>query len=136
MEIPVSIDAAKQALTRYMMLNGNTLPEHTQNHVIEAMAEPSPVDMLVRSMEALYAAKGDLNPAGLTIVGQLAGFIVPNGWHGINQDNRGTRIVRAMRRELGEPAPEGTEWAEAETDPEPQARYGEPAQAPAPAPVT
>lgn len=118
-----SITAAKSGLVAYLMASGATLDDTLQQRLTDAMACPSPVDMLVQSMEALYAAHTDLDDAGKALVAQLSGFIVANGWHGINQDDRGNRIIRAMLRELGEIPPLGVTWPEVDDDPAVDARF-------------
>lgn len=118
-----SITAAKNGLTTFLMTKGATLGEGLRGHLVDALACPSPVDMLVQSTEALYAARADLDADGKALIGSLAGFIVTNGWHGINTDDRGNRIVLAMRRDNGEEAPAGVIWPEPESDPASDSRF-------------
>lgn len=139
MEPLTSIGEAKQAITVFMMAHGVELPEATRDHLLQAISEPSPVVMLVDVMEALYAST-DKTSATMGAVARLADFIVPNAWHGINDDSRGTRIIQAMRRDMGVEAPEGVTWPTSETDPAPEPRFAaavvpsEPVPAPGPVP--
>ena len=118
-----TLAAAKSGLTMFLMTKGATLADPLREHLAAALASPSPVDMLVQSMEALYAARAELGAEGKTVIGSLAGFIMANGWHGINADDRGYRIVRAMRRDLGEAAPDGVTWPDPSTDPAADTRF-------------
>lgn len=126
-------------LQRFMMLHAAALPAHTVDHLLASANHPSPVDRLVNSVEALYAAKGDLNKEGRDITGQMAQFVALNGFHGMQE--RGQRINQAMNRMGGYTAPAGTSWPDAADDPEPKENYlpepetpTEPAPTPAPAP--
>ncbi len=118
-----NLTAAKSGLVAYLMASGPTLNETLKRYLTDAVACPSPVDMLVQSMEALYAAHADLDATGKALVAQLSGFIVANGWHGINQDDRGNRIVRAMLRELGQTPPIGVTWPDGADDPVADTRF-------------
>jgi hypothetical protein len=123
MEFPDNIQALGNAAQTFVMLHGATLAEDVRDRVIAALGAPSPVDRIVKTGEALYAARADLNEAGKMLVGQLISFAAMNGWHGLAEDNRGGKIVMAMRRDLGEAAPAGGSWPEPEEDPEPLAEF-------------
>jgi hypothetical protein len=131
MDIPVSIEELSGNISRFMIMEGAALPEHTLKAMIPALSQPSPVDSFMRSLEILYAARQDLSAEGKKLVGQIAGFAIPFGWHGINEDNRGQGILRAMSRDLGEPAPAGG-WPDPESDPEPKEQYLPPKELEAP----
>lgn len=131
MEFPDNIEALGKAAQSFIMLKGSNLPEKVRDDVIAALGAPSPVDRIVKTGEALYAARADLDADGQTLCAQLISFAAMNGWHGLAEDNRGGRIVMAMRRDLGEDAPSGS-WPEPETDPAPLAAYAPPPAAPAP----
>lgn len=124
-------------LQRFMMTSAAGLPEHTREALLEAAGHPSPVDRVVNSAEALYAAKSDLDADGRVIAAQLAQFAAMNGWHGMSE--RGLKIAQAMQRIGGYAAPPGSTWPSAEDDPEPLERFldtpvTDPAAPPAPAP--
>lgn len=108
-------------LQRFMMTGAASLPEHTREALLEAAGHPSPVDRVVNSAEALYAAKGDLDKEGRDTAARLAQFAAVNGWHGMGA--RGLQIAQAMQRIGGYAAPEGTSWPAAEDDPEPLERF-------------
>lgn len=119
MEFPDNIEALGKAAQTFIMVQGATLSEAVRDQVIAALGAPSPVDRIVKTGEALYAAKSDLDESGKTLVAQLISFATMNGWHGLAVDNRGGRIVMAIRRELGEDAPSGASWPDPESDPDP-----------------
>lgn len=125
MDFPNEIGLLGQNLQNYLIAHGTNLPEFTRDKVVEAVGSPSPVDRIVKVAEALYAAQGQLNAAGLTICAQLAQFAAINAWHGMSIENRGGRMAQAMLRELGEAAPAGTDWPLAENDPTPLPEYVE-----------
>ncbi|WP_298195530.1 hypothetical protein [Novosphingobium sp.] len=93
------------------------LPEAVQAALLDASAKVSPVDKLVEIAEVLYAARAELDEDALVIAGQVIEFCTRNGWHGLTNDDRGDRMVAAIRRQLGEPHPTGGEWPDPETDP-------------------
>lgn len=123
MDFPDNIEALGKAAQTFVMLHGAMLSEDTRERVIAALGAPSPVDRIVKTGEALYAVSGDLNDEGKTLVAQLISFATMNGWHGLPQDNRGGRIVMAMRRDIGEDAPDTMPWPTADTDPVPLAEF-------------
>lgn len=120
-----SLLAAKAAIADYAMMAAGTLPETTRGQLRDILSRfASPVTLTIMdTLEALYAAKSDLDDAGRTLVAQLATFAVGMGWNGINDDARGERIVAAMRRDLGEKAPSKAGWPAPDADPAPDARF-------------
>lgn len=80
-------------------------------------ASPSPVDQIVRTGEYLYSQRALIADDSLDIAGGLIAFATMNGWHNLLADNRGNRIVQALRRDLGEDPPIGMEWPEPASDP-------------------
>ena len=127
MEFPDNIEALGKAAQTYVMLHGSTLAEDVRDRVIAGLGAPSPVDRIVKTGEALYAVHANLDDEGKVLVAQLISFAAMNGWHGLAEDNRGGRIVMAMRRDLGEEAPGGASWPDPESDPSPLAEYVPPA---------
>ena len=110
------IGQLNQNLQAFLIKKGAGLPEFYRTIIIEAVASPSPVDRIVKSAEALYAVKDKLDEEGLRVCAQLAQFAALNGWHGMDQDNRGGRIAQAVQRILGDKAPTG-EWPISADDP-------------------
>lgn len=129
MEFPDNIAALGEASQTFIMMHGASLPEDVRTKVIAALGAPSPVDRIVKTGEALYAAREDLNDEGKTLCSQLISFAAMQGWHGLADENRGGRIVQAMRRDLGEKAPGSTKWPSAEDDPAPAPEFAKPVAA-------
>jgi len=127
MEFASSIAEAQARLQTYLIGHGAALPDFTRDRVIEAASSPSPVDAIVQSAEALYAIAADLDNAGRETVAVLIAFAAQNGWHGLPIDNRGGRMMMAMRRMNGEEAPAGLPWPDAESDPAPKPEFVAPA---------
>jgi hypothetical protein len=113
-------------LDRFKATRAPTLPEFFRDKLY-GFAFGSPVDTIVNSAELLYAARDELEPDGLTLVGQLFYAVSFNAWHGVNADERAPRIIRAMRRELGETPPIG-EFAPREEDPAPKPEFVPPVE--------
>lgn len=116
------IPEADAALRAFALSPPASLPEHTAATLAEVQAQLSPVDRIVKSGEALYAVLTDLTIAGKELCAGLISLASPQGWHGLAEDNRGLRMVKACRRELGEESPTGS-WPDPESDPEPKAEY-------------
>lgn len=112
---------ALTGLQRFVMLEAAALPEHTREALLEAAGHPSPVDRVVNSAEALYAAKADLSKEGRDTAARLAQFAAMNGWHGMA--DRGLKIAQAMQRIGGYAAPDGSAWPAADEDPAPLERF-------------
>lgn len=126
METPNSIADMDRELSEYRIENSADLPAAVRGALSEAASQGSPVDRFVRSMEVLYAARGEINDAGLTIVGQLGGFCAMFGWPG--GDPRPGQIRQAMCRDLGEQPPAGLVWPDSDGDPEPSINFAPPEQ--------
>jgi hypothetical protein len=97
-------------------------PEQLATEIAGAVDEASPVDAIMRAGEALYAHLGSLTIAGKQLLRDLISLATTFGWHGLATDQRGLRIVKAARRELGEESPSGS-WPDPSEDPAPLERY-------------
>lgn len=115
-----SFDAASLALAAFMREADAAVPEVTW--LALGGFEPSPVDRVVRSAEALYAAMvaaPGFPAAGATLCAQLAQMAVAYQWNEFGL-GRGNAMIAACRRYLGEL----TEVeAPIENDPAPLAAY-------------
>lgn len=112
-----TIAAAREAIMTYrfgaLLEEGATIIAKVQ----ALSASPSPVDQIVRTGEYLYSQRALVADDSLDIAGGLIAFATINGWHNLLADNRGNRIVQALRRDLGEDPPAGMDWPAPETDP-------------------
>lgn len=110
MDLTVEIPALKTAIVAFMTAHAAALPEAIRAEVMGATGEVSIVPQFTRTAEALYAAvkmegadalTGETRKAAATLSGQLANFVGTN-YGTMSVDDRGMKIYRAMRRELGE----------------------------------
>ncbi len=135
MELLNSHPAVAAAIAAFGASFGPSLPAGVRDKFLAAQAG-GPVDSAVNVGEALYANRdlitdSDAKSAAMTLAAQCAmwcanpanrfhGLDLPEGPNGIA---RGVGISWAMQRELGEPAPTGFAWPEAEEDPEARADW-------------
>lgn len=118
MEFFDNIQDVKGAIARLVAEDGASLPEHTRENLITALAQPSPVVGIVQAGEALYEARGDLNNKGRRVAAQAIAFATSQGWHELDKDGRGVGIVAALRRANKEAAPAALQaWPSAADDP-------------------
>lgn len=118
-----SLGEVLAAIDKFLILHARDLDQQSVDTLLEATAKVSPVEKIVDTGELLYAIRDTLDEDGLTLAGQAIEFATRNGWHGLGTDNRGQRMVDALRRQLGEPHPTGGEWPAKDTDPA-QRMYG------------
>ena len=122
-EYPDSLPAASRLMQEFVAAELANLPDFTKEKVIEAMSELSMADQLVKFGEAIYANAANVNAAarnaGAAIIGFASGFTGYGPYHGLQVDNRGGRIVAALRRRNGHTSPNPDGWPAAATDPAP-----------------
>lgn len=143
MDLPDNIPALRTAIGAFNAGHSAALPAAIRDEIMAGFGESSCVTQFTRTAEALYAAvkadgpdalTGETRKAAATLAGQLANFVGVN-FGTMSVDDRGMKIHRAMRRELGE-----TTTPVAANDPAvaeqfaPAAAVAESATAPAPAP--
>lgn len=138
-EYPDSLPAASRLMQEFAAAELAALPEFTRGKVIDALSELNIADQLVKFGEAIYADAANVNSAarnaGAAIIGFASGFTGYGPYHGLQNDNRGGRIVAALRRRNGHTSPNPDGWPAASTDPEPRADMVEPEEAVGEAPV-
>lgn len=111
------IGTARNAIMDFRADHTADLPEDLRPTFRDLSASPSPVDQIVRIGELIYARRADMpNEAKELAVGLIA-FASTNAWYGLLDDNRGGRIVGALRRGLGHAPLPGMSWPEEDTDP-------------------
>lgn len=90
----VSIQEAQQGL---MMVLGD-MPEDIRNDVIRELSNPVMIEALVYTGEYLYSRRADL-PAGAVrdAAADFVEFRSNNGFFGAHIDNRGPKMVTAIR---------------------------------------
>lgn len=123
MAIPETIGAAKAQLLTFLMEHGGDLPESTVQHLRDAQTCPSGVELLMRSIEALYAVGSAMTQATRALLIDLLPLVIDNGWWGMLDDNRGVRMRMAMLRDSGAEPPLGQDWPTPDTDPAPSPQF-------------
>ena len=113
---------ARVYMMGFLVNHGTGLPDSLVAAVQLLMAAASPVDQMVKVAELLYASKDVLNNEARSLAGSLAAFCAENYWHGLDVDDRGHKIKKAMMRDMGEPAPTGG-WPAPADDPEPSPQF-------------
>jgi hypothetical protein len=115
------ITAAADAVNEWFWSRKNSLSEELVG-IIQPLLGPtkSAVDLVVKTAEEIYKRRDDLDGPTLQLAAGLASFCYLWGFHGMDEEARGQKMSLALRRDSGEPAPEGVEWPAVETDPEPK----------------
>lgn len=112
-----TITECRNAIMDYRAGALTTEPEAVVTKVRDLSASPSPVDQIVRTGEYLYAKRAEISADGQSLAGGLVAFATVNGWFGLLENERGNKIVQAIRRDLGETPPTGVEWPDPADDP-------------------
>lgn len=95
----------------------------TRAALIEAASAVSVVDAVCRSVELMFARRGELDGFLLQAAAGLAAFATAHAWHGLGEGGRGAGIMAALRRAAGEPHPTGGSWPDESQDPAPLAEF-------------
>lgn len=118
-----SLDECLRAIIAFLISSASKLPATMQQALMNAQSQFSPVGVLMETIEALYAARADLDDDGRMLLAALIEFALPMGWYEIQKDNRGGRIQMAMFRDSGMEPSQGTSWPDPSTDPEVAFQY-------------
>ena len=108
------------------------LPDFTKEKVMSAMSELSMADQMVKFGEAIYANAANVNSearnAAAKVIALASGLVSAIGpYHGLQNEDRGARMVAALRRRNGHVAPANSDgWPPASEDPAPIAEMVEP----------
>lgn len=126
MNFLTDISSTTSAIISFAMSGSSFLPAGAAPLFAEAASAVSPVDRIVNTAEVLYANAAAITDAtakanAQTLSAQCAAFAAQNGWHGM--DTRGPGIIAAIRRNLGETAPNGGAWPDESEDPAPLPRW-------------
>ena len=122
MDFAPDIPTLQASIMTFAMTHAGDLPDYVAPKFAEAASKASPVDTIVSVAECLYANQGAMSAgagktAAQTLCAQCAAMAAQVGWH--DMGTRGPAIVSAMRRNLGETAPEGQTWPDMADDPAP-----------------
>lgn len=118
-----NVTEANRAIVAFYGAQAASLPSHTREKLTEALVGGDPVGTIITAMEALYAARADLDEAGVDLLDGLARFVGLHRFYG--KGGRAALIAGVTARIAG-----GGE-AEAEGDPEADRPFAAPEPAPA-----
>ena len=120
-----NITSAREGIMNYIVGPLTTESADISTKIRQFNSSPSPVDQIVSIAEYLYAKRAEISNEGKNLAAGLAAFATTNGWHNLLADDRGNKIVQALRRDLGETPPAGVEWPSSVNDPTPSAIFAE-----------
>lgn len=112
-----------------MTKTGTRWPDLTLAAMLEITNLVSRALIIMRAMEALYAARFHIDDNTLEVAIRLWKTAQESDLNGVTSTGRGDAAILAMRREISRvnglagPRPEGGEWPDASTDPEPWPEY-------------
>lgn len=117
MLIFASMTDARNAIMDYPT---SALPAYLRDRYRALRGSPSPMQQIAQLGEFIYANRAAIDDEGRALGCGLIAHANLNGWNPqyLGTDNRGDRIVQALRRDLGEQNPvDGASWPEPSTDP-------------------
>lgn len=118
-----SFPSALAAIDDLRIEHGAGLLDHTRAQLRNIATKASPLDRVVGTVEALWAARADIGKPGRDTAAALALFVGGAGFPALALEGRGQRIAAALHRAGGYSPPAGTDWPDPETDPETLAEY-------------
>lgn len=99
---------AADAARNFMIANGGALPQQVRDKVLPYVGTgSSPVDLVVHFAEAVYANRAAAPAEAVDIAAGCALLAESFGFHGLNEDGRGSAIAAVMlgQKVKAEPAP-------------------------------
>ena len=73
---------ANRAIVTFFGAHSGGLPDYTRDKLTEALVSSDALGAIITTMEALYAARADLDEAGIDLLGGLARFVGANNFYG------------------------------------------------------
>lgn len=124
MQTFTSVSDAARAVQEFLFDREAALPDELREK-LKLLVGPatSPVDTVVQGAELMYARKKDLAPEALALAAGLALIAEQYNFHGMAQDNRGSRVALAMLRDAKARKPSLVEYPDAADDPEPKSDF-------------
>lgn len=100
MEAFEGIGDASTAVRNWLIRNEDQLPAHLKDGLMHRTATgTSPVDLIVDFTEAVYANEGEFKAEAKKLAAAAAVVCEANGFHGLGQDHRGSRIAKILTGE-------------------------------------
>lgn len=93
---------ARNAIMDYRAEGYAALPDTMKPRFRELSASPGPVEQIVWLGEFLWANRDVTDSAADALAAGLMAFATTQSWHGLGQDDRGSRIVMNLRKDMGE----------------------------------
>lgn len=110
------IGPAAADVRRFFNRNDDELPEHVAKALQTEVDGGSPVDLIVRFVEVVYANRETLPGEAMEIAAGCSDLINQKGYHG-RLDGRAAAMVDVLRRDSGERAATGHPWPKKADDP-------------------
>lgn len=121
-----SIEACTRGIIAFLISSAAKLPSPAQLALQNAQSSSNSIDVVMSTIEALWAFRADLDDGGRMLVVALVQFVLPYDWYLIGQDNRGGRMQLAMMRDSGMEPANGMPWPDPSSDPEVAYQYRQP----------
>lgn len=112
------------------------LPRDMQDQAWDLIAPGQSISFAVAHFaHMVYARQDEVSNDALKLAAACAGVTGTLGIDDMGVDNKGIRMMQAMRRRSGEKAPVGMSWPDAENDPEPRESFKKKVEPDAPLPA-
>lgn len=117
-----TVGEALSAMITLLTTQGQDMPPYVRQHLVDAWAKGS-VDALVDGIGALYAARSELSASAVTLAIGMTRLASRHRFYGLGDDDKGLRMIEALRRDRGDEAITGFPWPDPVNDPAPDARF-------------
>ncbi len=97
-----SIGDARNAIMDFRADHWAEVPEHLRSRLRDLIGSPAPVDQVVSVGEFIWANRDQMTAPAWALAAGLIAFATTYSFHGLQDDDRGNRIVLNLRVDLGE----------------------------------
>jgi hypothetical protein len=119
-----SVSEAARAVQDFLFDRDAALPDDLREKLRNLVGPTtSPVDTVVQGAEMMYARRDELAPEAQQLAAALALVAQQYNFHGMAEDNRGSKIALAMMRDSGVPKPTAVTYPTKKNDPEPKHEF-------------
>lgn len=134
MQILTNPGEALQAIAVFLANHLNDQPEDQRQQLLDVATNADAQMRIINTGEFIWARREFLTDDAKQLGASIAHFGGTWDLH-YYKEGRGFHMARALRRDLGEPAPEGTAWDDPANDPDirPEWTMTDPGSAQAPA---
>lgn len=113
---------ARDALLNFIIDRTAPVPSDVRDKLRELLLQPSPVAAVAEAVELIYARREEVPPELATIAADAAVFCASFGFHGLNEEARGSKIALVLKRDADD-LPEGATPIAEEDEPVAAERY-------------